>query len=266
MKKLLVLICLLSGLHVFSQVEKYVPERPSPPRLVNDFANLLTAEQVATLERKLVAYDDSTSTQIVIATVTGLNDYAAVEYAVALGRKWGIGGAQFNNGMVILVSTGGGAGNRDAFIATGYGMEGSIPDITANAILQAELIPNLRANRFYEAFDQATNAIILAAAGEYTAPPGYSERGRTRPGSGGGLGRLIIAIIIISVLVGFGGRGGGKGGGGYMSRRGYRGFGGPVIFPGGFGGSGGGFGGGGGGGFGGFGGGGFGGGGAGGRW
>ncbi|HUC80664.1 MAG TPA: TPM domain-containing protein, partial [Flavisolibacter sp.] len=132
MKKSALIIALLLSVCAFAQIDKYIPERPNPPRLVNDFAKLLTPEQVQYLERKLVAYDDSTSNQIAIVTVENLHDYAAVDYATALGRKWGVGGREFNNGVIILISTGGGEGQRDAFIAPGYGLEGAIPDITAN--------------------------------------------------------------------------------------------------------------------------------------
>lgn len=261
MKKSALIIALLVSFCVSAQIEKYIPDPPNPPRLVNDLADMLTPEQEQHLERKLVAYDDSTSNQIAIVTVTDLHDYAAVDYAVALGRKWGVGGKEFNNGVIVLISTGGEAGNRDAFIAPGYGLEGAIPDITANTILNAELIPNLKTGNYYTAFDRTTDALIRAAAGEYKAPEGYRKRGK-----GGGLstGKIIVAIIIFFIIMSF--FGGGGRGGGYMSRRGYRGFGGPIFFPGGFGGSSGGGWSGGGGGFGGFGGGGFGGGGAGGNW
>lgn len=266
MKKLALIISVLLSVCALAQVEKYVPDRPNPPRLVNDFAHLLTPEQTQYLESKLVAYDDSTSNQIAVVTVTDLHDYAAVDYAVALGRKWGVGGKEFNNGIIILVSTGGEEGRRDAFIATGYGLEGAIPDLTANTILNAELIPNLKAGDYYKAFDRTTTALIQAAAGEYKAPEGYRNRG----GNGGGLsfGKIVLGLIILFFILSIFG-GGGNRGGGYMSRRGYRGFGGPIIFPTGGWGSGGGgewSGGGGGGGFGGFGGGSFGGGGAGGNW
>jgi uncharacterized protein len=265
MKKISLIICLLLSFTVYAQVEKYIPEAPNPPRLVNDYAHLLTPEQASYLESKLVKYDDSTSTQIAIVTVEDLHDYSAVEYATALGRKWGVGNKR-NNGIVILVSTGGKAGNRDAFIATGYGMEGSIPDITANTILETELIPNLKSGDYYTGFDKATDALIKAAAGEYKAPAGYNQR---RGSKGVGIGKIILIIVVIIIIMASSGRGGG-GGGGYVSRRG--GMWGPMIFGSGagfgsgFGGGGGGWSGGGGGGFGGFGGGGFGGGGAGGKW
>lgn len=240
-----------------------IPPKPNPPQLVNDIADQLTPEQEVALERKLVAYDDSTSNQITIVILQNLSGYEAEVFATELGEKWGVGGAQFDNGIVMLVSMGNDQEKRKAFIAIGRGLEGAIPDMTAGQIYEDIMVPNLRAGNFYGAFDQATDALIRAAAGEYKAPENYRKRGK---GSGFSLGKLIIGIIILFVILSM--FGGGGRGGGYMSRRGYRGFGGPIFFPGGFGGGGGGWsgGGGGGGGFGGFGGGSFGGGGAGGDW
>jgi uncharacterized protein len=266
MKQFFLAIALMLSVCAPAQIDKALPPRPNPPRLVNDFANLLTPEQEQALEAKLVAYDDSTSNQIAVVIVESLNGYDAYQFATELGEQWGVGGqARFDNGVVVLVSTGGEAGDRDAFIAVGRGLEGAIPDTTAGRILDAHLIANLRTENYYRAFDQTTDALMQAAAGEYTAPEGYRDRG-SEGGGRSGKGIIIIIAIIMLILRMFGG--GGRGGG-FMSRRGYRRFGGgPIIFPGGFGGGGfgGGFGGGGGGGFGGFGGGGFGGGGAGGKW
>ena len=262
MRKILSIACLLFSISAVAQVENAVPQRPSPPRLYNDFTkgrNFLTTEQASYLEGKLVAYNDSTSSQVAIVIVEDLKGYEANEYATALGRKWGVGGQQFNNGVVVLISTGGGDGNRDAYIATGYGLEGAIPDVTAKHILENELIPEFREGNYYSGLNKTVDAIIKAAAGEYTAPQGYGKRRGLSPG------KIFLLVIIIWIILGIFGRGGGKGSG-YASRRGYRGFWGPTL-GGGLGGfGGGGWSGGGGGGFGGFGGGSFGGGGAGGKW
>lgn len=264
MKKLLLIISLLCFVHLFGQKE-VIPDPPNPPRLVNDYANILTPEQESHLETKLRRYNDTTSNQIVIVTRTDLSGYEPAPYATELGEKWGVGGqAKFDNGIVVLVSMGNENEKRKAFIAIGRGLEGAIPDMTAGYIFDEYLVPNLRSGDYYRAFDQATTALIQAAAGEYKAPEGYSEKGKSK---GFGLSKIVIGIIILFIILGM--FGGGNRGGGYMSRRGYRGWTGPVFFPGSFGGggsSGGGFGGGGGGGFGGFGGGSFGGGGAGGDW
>ena len=265
MKKNLLLILLFISVFAKAQIESVLPAVPNPPRLVNDFTgHFLTHEQVQALEDKLVTYDDSTSNQIAVVIVDDLKGYSRDEYAIALGRKWGVGGQkQFSNGVVILVNTGEKGGQRGVFIATGYGLEGAVTDLIADQIVQNSLLPNFREGNNYRGLDKATTDIMEAAAGRYTAPDGYHK------GSGGGsiLGLLFAAFVLFIIIAIISRKGGG--GGGYVSRRGYRDdWSGPVILPGGWlkgGGSGGGWSGGGGG-FGGFGGGGFGGGGAGGSW
>jgi uncharacterized protein len=266
MKKLLVFTSLFISLFAYGQsVENFVKTKipkPNPPRLVNDHANVLTPDQLIALEQKLVAYDDSTSNQIAVVTIQTLEDLPIEDVALEILRSWGVGGqANKDNGIVILAAI----ADRKIWIATGYGMEGSVPDITAKNIIETDIVPNFKTGNYYRGFDAATSSIFRAAAGEYTAPAGYRDRDS---GKGGiSFSRIIIGFFILMFILKILGGGGGKGGG-FMSRRGYRGFSGPVIFPGGFGG--GGFGGGGGGGFGGgfggFGGGGGGGGGAGGSW
>lgn len=259
MKQILVFLLLFLGSIATAQIEKVIPPAPVPPRLVVDLTGTLAPDQQAALERKLVAYDDSTSNQIAVVIIPTTGDYDISDVAFALGRQWGVGNKEFNNGVVFLIAK----NDRKVFIAPGYGLEGAIPDITAKRIIENEVVPNFRGNDFYRGIDYGTDALIKAAEGEYKAPAGYANRGRGR--SGGSLLGLIMVIIFIVIIISIIRRGGGGGGGGYMSRRGYRNWSGPVFFPP-IGGGGGGFGGGGGGGFGGFGGGSFGGGGAGGSW
>lgn len=68
-----------------------IPEPMSPPRLVNDFAGIFSASETQALEQKLLAYNDSTSTQIYVVTVNDMGGYPASEYSFRLGEKWGIG-------------------------------------------------------------------------------------------------------------------------------------------------------------------------------
>jgi uncharacterized protein len=241
-----------------------IPPKPSPAKLVNDYVGLLTPDQQQHLEQKLVAYDDSTSIQVVVVIVKTLDDYAPVDYAVKLGREWGVGNKKTNNGVIFLMSME--EGKRAVFIAPGYGLEGALPDITCKTIIDNEVIPQFKQGNYFRGINDGMDAIILAARGEYKAPEGYADRGKKGKGGSGGIIFIIILIVIFMILRG---RGGGPRGG-MMSRRGYGGIGALpfLFFPGGGGGgsSSGWSGGGGGGGFGGFGGGSFGGGGAGGNW
>ena len=259
MKNFFSFIFLLLSFCAQAQIDKVIPASPVPPKLVNDFADMLTPEQEHALEAKLVAYNDSTSSQITVVTIGSLNGYDIAEYALALGRKWGVGGKQYSNGIIVLVSK----EDRKARIEVGPGLEGAVPDITAKSIIDNAIVPNFRNDNYYRGLDEATDLIIKAAAGEYKAPQGYGKKS----GRGIGFGTIIFILILLFL---FSGRGGGRGKGGMMSRRGYGNVGAGWILGsllGGAGRGGGGWsGGGGGGGFGGFGGGGFGGGGASGSW
>jgi uncharacterized protein len=261
---LLVLLLLFNGFGLLAQgIEKYMPARPNPPRLVNDFLDILTPAQEEALEKKLVAYDDSTSNQVAVVTIGDIGDYDVVEFAAELGRKWGVGGKDYNNGVVLLILIDKQRNKRKVAIATGYGLEGALPDYTTKEIIETEILPNFKASDIYRGLDEGTDAIIKAAEGTYKAPANYNKRKK----SGGG--NIVVAVIIFIVIMIILSNINRRGGGGMVSRRGYRRWNDtPPIwwFPSGGGGGGWGGGGGGGGGFGGFGGGSFGGGGSSGSW
>ncbi len=207
MKKLLFLLLLF---HTIATTAQNIPQKPNPPRLVNDFAHVLTSDQIESLERKLVNYDDSTSTQIVVVTVPTTGDYVIDDYALKILRDWGIGNKRTNNGIVILAAI----NDRKVKIEVGYGMEGAIPDITAKQIIENSLSPNFRQSNYYRGFDEAADAIIKAASGEYKAPQDYRRSAR---GNGSSILSFLIPLIIILIIIS---RSGGGGGGGMISRRG----------------------------------------------
>jgi uncharacterized protein len=237
-----------------------IPPRPNPPTLVNDFAGVLLKSEDDALEQKVVAYYDSTSTQIAVVTLKSIGDYDISQVGLKILRDWGIGVKGKNNGILILVAV----EDRKIRIETGYGMEGAVPDLVANQIINQIIKPAFREEHYYEGLNGAVDAIQKAAAGEFKADPRKSKPGM----SPGAVFLLIMVIVIIVSLISRGGGGGGGGGTTYNRRGGWIW---PIVLGsmgGGFGGRGGGGGwsGGGGGGFGGFGGGSGGGGGASGSW
>src|SRR5580700_5691237 len=75
-----------------------VPPKPNPPTRVNDFAHVMTADQIDALERKLVAYNDSTTSDIVVVTVSDIGNSSIEDYALKILRSWGVGDKKNNNG------------------------------------------------------------------------------------------------------------------------------------------------------------------------
>lgn len=202
------LFCLL----LFSQKrdpQYIVDHRPSPAKLVNDFADVLTPEQEDALEQKLAAYDRQTSNQIVIVTVEELGDFPDYDFANSIGEKWGIGNKGYDNGVVIIASFKDPPGRRKTFIGTGYGLENPLNNKVCREIADYEIIPSFKDGNIYRGFDKGVDAVIAAIGGKYQAPKGYGK------GKGIGAGSIVFLLIIIFMIIGsIGGR---KGGGGMMS-------------------------------------------------
>ncbi|SMO62345.1 TPM domain-containing protein [Solitalea koreensis] len=184
LKPIFTLIFLLVTLCSFAQD---LPERPNPPRLVNDYTNTLTPEQKAILERKLVAFNDSSSTQIAVVIIPSLNGYDISDYAFKLGDKWGIGQKDKRNGVLLLTSM----KDRKVFIAVGYGLEGAIPDAYAKRITSTIIKPSYQAGNYYKGIEDGTDALIKLASGEYQADPSHSK----------GIGVFPVFLIIFLVFI-----------------------------------------------------------------
>ena len=209
-KKLTLLFVFLIGtLAVFAQT--YPPKSKT---LVTDYTNTLSEGDRQQLENKLVAFNDSSSTQIAVVMIKSVGDYDIAEYAVGLGRNWGIGQKGKNNGLLILVAV----DDHKVTIQTGYGLEGAVPDATTSQIIENDIKPRFRQNDYYGGLDAATSDIIKYTKGEYKADTTAQSRNSNNNnvnhnsnGGGGGIIFFIIIVVVILIIV-FRGRGGGGGG------------------------------------------------------
>lgn len=250
--RLLLGFLLVAGLA--SVVDGQVEIPPPGGRSVHDFAGVLSAQAAAALEVNHRELFEKTGVAIAMVIVPSLAGEPSADLAVRVGETWGVGRAGEDRGIVVVI----GIEERELFIATGYGVEGFLPDGRVGTIRDAAR-PALARNDFSTGLLQISGAIVGAAAEEFgvditggvvAVPP---ARGQSRSVSPfqqvvGLLVLLVMGYLAIRhptlfLLILFSGMGRGMGG----NRSG---------FGGGFGGGSG---------FGGFGGGGFGGGGAGGR-
>ena len=214
----IVLLLLLLPLAAHAE---WLPEKSN--RLVNDYSGILSTEQVATLEQRLVAFNDSTSNQIlvVITPTLGGNDENAV--AQRIGERWGVGQEDFSNGVVILIKSKSDDENWGAVaIATGYGAEGALPDVFCKRIIDDEMLSPLGDGNYYKALTSALDIIEPVLAGEYSYAQ-YRKDARREGFIALAIFLLFIALALTIVIIDakkhpehWKGGTGGMGGGGFF--------------------------------------------------
>jgi len=210
---------------------------------VVDEADMISADAEAKISAQLAEFESATTVQLVVVTVNNLDGYAIENYGYQLGRQWGIGQKDLNNGVLLIAAQ----SERALRIEVGYGLEGMLTDaLTANIINQI-VRPKFRGGQFDEGFIAGVTAIIQVVEGDYQPVQPQTHKKKKFA-----LGWFIFLIMLIVLFSSFG-NGGGRG---RYSRRyipGYLGYGGGRLgggfgsggFGGGFSGGGGSFGGGG---------------------
>jgi len=197
-RKLIVTLSLLALPFFMQAADDCMPIASKPPKLVNDFAQVLSPQTESYLESTLVGFNDTTSTQIAIVTVNDLCGYEPGPFAFELGESWGVGNAKFDNGIVVLVRPKTEKQRGRAFIATGYGLEGVLPDAIAKRIVEFEMIPNFKQNDYDRGILQAAKVIMEITGGEYAAE-NYNGRGNN-----GSFGIPIFLILFFIFIMFFG--------------------------------------------------------------
>jgi len=171
-------------------VEAQVPSRPNPPRLVNDFAGILTNTQA--LEDTLESIAMRTSNQICVVTMKDLGGYDKAMMAYEIGQQWGVGGSKGNNnGVVVLIVPKTEQAKGQAFITAGYGLEAAITDATCTRIVNNEMIPHFKQNDYDGGVWAAVRVLRDLATGE------YNEEDYAAQTEGIDWGAIIFILIII---------------------------------------------------------------------
>jgi uncharacterized protein len=199
MKKIAILQIMLCT--VFGLPAQEIPDPMQPPRMVNDFSGLLESTDRDRLESKLQEFYYQTSTQIYVVVLDDISGYDIAEYTALLGEQWGVGTRENDNGAVILLNPGPDRKTGDVYIATGYGLEGAIPDALAKRIVELDMLPSFRQQNYYAGLDGATTSMMDLARGEYTADE-YLQRHGYGPGSGIPAFAIVILFVIVFSILG----------------------------------------------------------------
>ena len=139
------------------------PPPPQPFRYLNDYTHNLTEKQQQTIEQQLINYSQKTSSQIAVVMIPSTNGIEIADYAFTLGDRWGIGRKQLNNGVLMLIAK----NDRKIFIATGQGLEGTLPDAFLGKVIRQVITPAFRENHYATGIAQGLNYIMAASQGEF---------------------------------------------------------------------------------------------------
>ena len=163
-----------------------------PPNdgFITDTIPILDAQQDMSLEQMLEQYRSETSNEIAVLIIRTLEGEEIADVAVEVGRKWGIGTQENNNGILMLIAY----EDRRVFIATGYGLEGAVPDIVAAGIVETDIAPVFRDGDYYGGIRAGVEALQKHIGGEYTA-----ERYSSGSEDGGGLGQFLFFLLFIGL-------------------------------------------------------------------
>lgn len=131
---------------------------------VVDRANILSASVEEALSAKIEAHEKATTDQIVIVTLPDLMGRSIEDWGLMLGRGWGIGQKGKDNGIVFLIAP----NDRELRIELGYGLEGTLPDATANEIIQSDVIPHFKQGDMEGGVTAGLDAILAVLGGTYT--------------------------------------------------------------------------------------------------
>jgi len=263
-------VALLVAVPVTAQPLAAVP--PLTAR-VTDLTGTLTADQAASLDAKLRAFEQSKGSQVAVLIVPTTQPEEIEQYSIRVVEQWKLGRKKVDDGVIVVVAL----NDRKVRIEVGYGLEGALPDATANRIIQGDIVPQFRRGDYYGGISTGVDRILRVIEGEPLPEPELNPPSRGVPGlfnllpfllifalvggsilrrflgrvggaiaTGGVVGLLtwlLLGILGIAALAGFvafmfsiGGGSGGSGGGNGWSSRGH---GGGLGFPGGFGGGGG---------------------------
>jgi uncharacterized protein len=200
-------VTFLSFLPTYAQFN--IPKKPAFQTSVYDYANLLSAEEKTQLEEKLVRYSDSTSTQIVVATVATINGEDIGIVTPKWAHEWGIGQAKEDNGVFILVAQ----KERKIWIAPGYGLEDRLTAGIGGEITRNIIIPEFKAGSYYKGLDKGADALFDVFKGKYKG-----ERKKTKKGNSIPIIPIIIIVIVLIIIMAKnknngGGNSGNRGGG-----------------------------------------------------
>lgn len=186
-----VFLAVVLGLVTLAHAAEVIP--PAPPNHFNDFAGVVPPATAQQLDRELADFERQTSNQIVVAVYRKMESPSSIDdYSVRVYQAWKIGQKGRDNGALLLVFI----DDHKMRIATGYGLEGALPDATCKRILDTELTPRFRAGNFAGGLAAGVHAMMAATRGEYRGTGRTNRDAAVSGKAAAGIAQFVVVIVI----------------------------------------------------------------------
>ena len=169
-----------------------VPALTAP---VTDLAGALTPEQVAALDSKLGSFEQAKGSQVAVLIVPTTRPEEIEQYAIRVAEAWKLGRKGVDDGALLLVAR----DDRKVRVEVGYGLEGVLPDATANRIIDEVIVPSFRGGDYYGGIDAGVDRLIQVINGEPLPEP---VRHRKASDGVNGLGNLLPVLLVFALVGG----------------------------------------------------------------
>ena len=187
--KALLLACALGGSALAAA------QVPVPPLTghVTDQTGTLTAEQKATLEQTLAAFEARKGSQLAVLMVASTAPEEVEQFALRVAEKWKLGRKRVDDGAILVVAK----DDRAVRIEVGYGLEGALNDLTSKRIISETILPRFKQQDFSGGITAGVDRIIRVVDGEPLPEPGNTP-GR----SVGSVQQYAPVLFILALTVG----------------------------------------------------------------
>ena len=189
---------------VWNVGQAQVPEKPAQASPVVDLAGIIKNDSLmSALNAQLDSLSKKTQNQIVVVTVPDLGGLDPKEFATQLGQQWGIGGKALNNGFVMVVKPKTADSSGEIGFATGYGLEGVLPDVFCKRLQTEYMVPHFVDGDYAGGIKAAIDEIVPVVLDDYSKTQTQALASESKKKGGGGNGWFIIAIVlgVIALIV-----------------------------------------------------------------
>ncbi len=163
---------------------------------VNDYAQILTPEQSNALDAQLARLEQDTGHQVAVLTLPSLDGEDIEGFSIRVAENWKIGKKGFDNGVILIVAV----NDRKLRLEVGYGLEGILPDLTANRIIRDYIVPLFRSGDFAAGIVSGINAVEKVIRKE----PLPETARKQAQGRGSSLNFIVMLVITCAILGLFG--------------------------------------------------------------